>query len=465
MQQPSQGRPRFGNTRRLALGWPRDPGKRRIGMSGLIRVAAGVVAVVALNPPPAGAAQPDFAGRYLAAVSDGDMVARTYFDGRLPAQVLPDKLAIVRDPLHADGPTAEVEVGNSVVGAPYAFDLSPDGHWGYVVEAYGAAPPGAVLRSELPASSRLTVVDLSRREPRVARHVDLGVARPETISVSPGGHALAISTATPGAEVLLVPVRGARVGAPVTASLSALGIAPDPSRRGDGMVASHVEWHPSGRSLALNLDTRDQVQFALVGADLRLAPWGAPVTVGPDPFSGRFAPDGRHFFTSDWGRDFRPEADTLEELMPTRPGTVSVIRLARSGAHAVVDREMSGLSPEGIAISPRGDLLATINMRDSGFPAGHPRFNPESSISLLRFDARTGQLRRVDEQPFRGVLPEHATFDANGRYLAVTVFEYLPPTPGGGIELWRVTGDERLQLERARDRIPVGRGVHHVEVG
>jgi len=284
------------------------------------------------------------------------------------------------------------------------------------------------------------------------------------VSVSPDGRTLAVSTATPGAEVLFIPVRRGRVGASVRTSLSALGIAPDPSRPGGGMSVSQVEWRPSGRAVALNLFMRDQVQFARLGRGLRLAPWGAPVTVGRDPFSGRFTPDGRHFLTSDWGRDFRPEADTAEERLPTQPGTVSAVRLARSGAHAVVDREVSGLNPEGIAISPRGDLVATVNMRGSGFPPDHPRFTT-ASITLLRFDGRTDRLRRVVEQPFRSVSPQNATFDARGRYLAVAVLEYLQPTPGGGIELFRVTRSRRPQLEPARDRIPLGRGAHQVELG
>ena len=276
--------------------------------------------------------------------------------------MLPDRLSIIRDPLRADGPTAEITVSNTVLATPHALDLSPDGRTAYVVETYGPAPAGATLRSQLPLGSRLTVVDVRRpRAPRVLRQVDLGVARPETVSVSPDSRTLAISTATAGAEVLLVPVRRGRVGTPVATSLSSLGIAPDPSRPAGGMGASQVQWRPSGRVLALNLYARDQVQFARVGRGLRLSAWGAPVTVAPDPITGRFTPDGRHFLTTNWGRDLRPQADTVEERLPTRPGTVSAIRLGRwestscsstSSQRASTPRAASAASKRTCATAP-----------------------------------------------------------------------------------------------------------------
>lgn len=105
--------------------------------------------------------------------------------------------------------------------------------------------------------------------------------------------------------------------------------------------------------------------------------------------------------------------------------------------------------------------VATVNIRGTSFPTDHPRFQPDASVTLLRLDRRTGQLRRADERRFRGVLPEHATFDARGRHLAVTSFESLSPTRGGGLHLFRVAAG---RLAPARDRIQLGRGVHQVEL-
>src|SRR3546814_9629142 len=86
------------------------------------------------------------------------------------------------------------------------------------------------------------------------------------------------------------------------------------------VTATNVQWHPSGRYLAVNLNTLNQVAFFQVdeAADGKLAlrAWGEPVAVGADPFVGRFTPDGRYYLTADWGRDF--SATTLDGRVPAR---------------------------------------------------------------------------------------------------------------------------------------------------
>jgi hypothetical protein len=43
---------------------------------------------------------PNFAGRYIAAISDDDFLASTYGDGKLPTPTVGDKLSIVALPLN-----------------------------------------------------------------------------------------------------------------------------------------------------------------------------------------------------------------------------------------------------------------------------------------------------------------------------------------------------------------------------
>ncbi|MBW4695566.1 MAG: lactonase family protein [Lyngbya sp. HA4199-MV5] len=418
---------------------------------------------------------PNFTGRYLAAISDGDFLASTYNDGKLPiAKTAIDQLSIIPLPFNRDRPSiAQIPISNSVTGAPHALSLSPDGKTAFVVETQGTPPPGATQRSELPDGQQLVAVDLSKpKQPKVLRTLAIA-PKPETVHVHPNGELLAISTQTPGRELVLVPFKNGEFGKPQEFSLRQLGIQPDATRFQNGMVASFVQWHPSGRYLAVNLNYRDEVAFFEVQRDrgnLQLVPWGSPVKVGKDPFTGRFTPDGRFYLTSNWGRNFGEQIKTLEQRLPETRGTISVIALANARTpsnqtqHRVVSTATTDIAPEGITLSPDGSLVVTVNMRGTLFPQNSSRFTRESSLSLLTLDRQSGQLSKVGDYPFEGILPESAVFDVKGNYLAVAVYDYFTAKPEGGVEIWRVNRSSTPALQHTMQRIDVGRGAHQVVV-
>lgn len=82
----------------------------------------------------------------------------------------------------------------------------------------------------------------------------------------------------------------------------------------------------------------------------------------------------------------------------------------------------------------------------------------------MKLDRASGQLTKINDYPFAGLLPESAAFDASGNFLVVAVYDYFTPKPTGGIEFWRVLEKPRLELQRTEDIIDVGRGVHQVLV-
>lgn len=422
------------------------------------------------------AARVNFSGRYLAALSDADFLASTYADGRLPEPnpQVSDRLSLIRLPLDgSQRATAQVRASNSVTAAPFSLAVAADGRTAFVVEALGPMPAGATRRDQLPPGRQLVAVDLSNpQSPTVRDRIAIG-PQPETVDVHPNGNWLVVTTQTEGREITLVPVQDGKFGQPQTFSLRQLGIEPDARYFQNGRAASYAAWHPSGRYLAVTLNYRDEVIFLELqgdeaGGKLQLRRWGEAVKVGKDPFSGQFTPDGRFFITTNWGRNFGAQITTLAQRLPTEPGTLSVIRVAELGAsaaqarHRVVATATSDLNPEGIAISPDGSLVVTVNMRGSAFPENSARFTRQSSLSLLKLDRDSGQLTKVGDYPFEGILPENATFDASGNSLAVAVYDYFTPQPEGGVEIWRVVRQPSLALERTGVIIDVGRGVHQV---
>ena len=91
------------------------------------------------------------------------------------------------------------------------------------------------------------------------------------------------------------------------------------------------------------------------------------------------------------------------------------------------------------------------------------RGKPHSSLSLLQFDSTSGQLTKIAEYGFEGLLPEQATFDATGNSLAVVIYNYREPSPKtGALEFWNVIPGNSPGLERTGYKVDVVRGARDI---
>lgn len=410
------------------------------------------------------------AGR-VAAISDGDFVAQSYATGRLsPREAGHRDVLTVLSLREGRVVTGSLPLSNSVTAAPEILRLSPDGRTAFVTERLGERPRQGETVRDLPPGRRLFAVDLAEPvTPRLADTVEVA-AFPEGLALSPdGGRVAVVSNTAEGSFVQVVDYAEGRFGPVARFDLGALGIMGTASGPRGGVTATNVQWHPSGRFMAVNINTQDRVAFFEIvgrGAAAVLRPWGAPVAVGADPFVGRFTPDGRHYLTSNWGRNFA--AADLEGRIPEARSTISVVRFsAVEGApHVVVGQAETGVSAEGIAVSPDGRLVATVNMRGTSFLPDSTRFQREASVALLMLDPATGALEKLGEYPLAGVLPEGGSFDLTGEHFLATVFqghEGAGPENGPGLAVFRVVKGERPSLS-ALGRIPLPHGVHHVDV-
>jgi 6-phosphogluconolactonase (cycloisomerase 2 family) len=408
----------------------------------------------------------------IVAISDGDFVGRTYENGQLaPAEAgFADQLSVL-SLAGEKASLATLPVSNSVTAAPEVLGLTPDGRTAFVIERLGRRPADGKTVRDLPPGRQLAAIDLSdKTRPRLAATREIS-AFPEALAVSPDGRSVATVSNTPDASVVeLTRYENGSFGAVQRFDLRDLGITGQASGPRGGVAATNVQWHPDGRILAVNINTQNRVAFfAVSDSDGRsgLRPWGEPVGVGPDPFVGRFSPDGRFYLTSNWGRDFA--ATNLDGRIPRTPSTLSVIRLAGQAEASeprhlrIADVETDN-SAEGLAISPDGTLVATINMRTTAFSPASPRFQRHSSVTLLRFDTDSGALTKIADYPMDGVLPEGGAFDLSGEHFLATVFqghEGATAETGPGLETFRVVKGAQPRLERL-GRIPMPHGVHHV---
>ena len=410
----------------------------------------------------------NFQGRYLVSISDADMLASAYVDGQLGPREGSDALSVIPLGGHVrDSQAHEVGASNSVAGPPVAVAVTPDGRYAIVIESFAPRPEGNwedQTFADLSFGDRLQVFDLADPT-RPTRVQEIIVAeRPDAVSINRDGSLIAVTFHPAGAgtetPLALIPFSNGRLGEPVYPA-----VPPLPA----GQRLIHAEWHPTQDVLALVNETAAEVAFvqaAIQGNRLDLQPWGNGVKIEKAPYMARFTPDGRHLIVNNlfWGPD-------VEGTWSEAPlGSVNSIRLEAgtrsdgSPRHALVSRAITGVSPEGIAISPNGQFVVTTNLERSYLPYDDDRITWFSSLSLITLDPETGQLNHVGDYPYDGILPEAAAFDASSQFLAVANYDHFDDRiQGSSIDFWRIAADPlnpQPMLVQTRYSVPVTRGAH-----
>src|SRR5262249_40111065 len=120
-------------------------------------------------------------------------------------------------------------------------------------------------------------------------------------------------------------------------------------------------------------------------------------------------PDGKLALTADNGNGGGSDGNA---------DTLSVIDL-EADPPRVVDHVTVGDSPEGLAISPKGDLAVTVEARGSNMPKSSFFYHPGGAVTALKIDGK--KVTRTGEVPV-GALPEGVAFSPDGSYLYVGNF-------------------------------------------
>jgi DNA-binding beta-propeller fold protein YncE len=423
-----------------------------------------------------------FNGDKLLIASDADMVATAYADAKLDRVAgIEDTLTVIDLPLDSSNPQiASVQVSNSVMSWPQIMATSADGKRAYIVEV--RSRPGDGIQEldtidDMPEGKYLTVVDLAiPSQPKIIESVAVG-RNPEHISISPDGQLLAVNLQEKGRELLIVKLQpdgklGKRFYFPISSHRLLRRETTEPAvtvGEGTRMDNQTAIWHPSGKYLAMTQDKNRRVGFYQVitadNEDIQVTPYSQPLEVGNHLTHPRFTADGRFLLVCDlkWSTKSQPQ---LNFLMNPKGEAIAIKFEPESGQlPTITSRVEVGLSPEGFALSPDNSLLAIVNMRRTYLPNYIPawRGKPYSSLSLVKFNSRSGQLANIDEYGFEGLLPEQVTFDAEGNSLAVVIFNYRESSPKtGAVEFWNVIPGDKPRLERTGYKIDVIRGAHDV---
>jgi 6-phosphogluconolactonase (cycloisomerase 2 family) len=422
-------------------------------------------------------------GGRIVAVADADMLATAYGDDQLgpPAAGAADALVLL-DPSAGAGTQPAVSgsaaVSNAVTGPAWVFDVDKAGARAYVIETNPPPPAGVSTLSALVRvpGTALTVLDIcDRTAPRAMARVQTSNS-PTAVSLRPNGRLLAVASRFPARLVTHTIDKKGQVGPPVDVPLPAeiLPAADNPDQE-----VTQAVWSPDGRWLAVFLRGSRKLQIYAAhvsgSGDVQLTPSGSAADIDEGSFGGQWSPDGRTLGVINVRALSRPLAElfallptlTPQEVQALLEGSVQVVDVFGADgqpAPRVVQTLPSPPFPEGLAFSPDGRYLATVNQQTTALPASLPLFSPLSTVSLYARDVASGQLSLVSNTPFEGILPESVAFDPTSRYLAVAVYH---PTNAdrttGAIDLWRLVRDDSdaraSGLERL-SRTPGPRGLH-----
>jgi len=179
------------------------------------------------------------------------------------------------------------------------------------------------------------------------------------------------------------------VGAP-TDNVSAVAITPDGKRA--------IVTKPAADKVALLSINDGKVTYSKHDLPAGIFPYNIAVT-----------PDGKLALTADTGTGGSSDGNV---------DTVSVIDL-EADPPRVIDHVTVGDSPEGLAISPKGDLAVTVEARGSNMPKSSFFYHPGGAVTALKIDGK--KLTNVGAVDI-GVLPEAVAFSPDGQYLYVGNF-------------------------------------------
>lgn len=409
-----------------------------------------------------------FKGRYLVSISDADMVASAYVNGQLGAREGADALSLIQlsgDP--REWSAVEVEASNSVAGPPAAVDITPDGQYAFVIETFArrSDDEGAATFGDLAPGNKLQVFDLSEpNSPKIIQEVEVPL-RPDAVRVSADGDLVAVAFNNQGGgtetPLALYRFRDGRLSEAAFPNIPEWNL----SHR-----LIDIDWHPTEDVLALLNQTSADIRFVNVTSNLSVEPFGNIVEIEKSPFRVEFTPDGRHVVANAlyWGED------VAGYWVEAPRGAALTVRMNADTSgdvprHAMVSRVMTGVSPEGLAVSPDGNWIVTTNLERSYLPYDDERITWFSSITLARLDPETGVLTHVGDFNQDSILPEAAVFDNSSRYLAALTYDHFDESrEGGSVDFWRLTQDplepNNVQLVKTEHSVSVTRGAHSIVI-
>ena len=280
---------------------------------------------------------------------------------------------------------ATLPLENSVVGPPVNLDIDPSGSVALVADSVDVVKDGDALK-QVP-DNKIFVIDMKANPPKLAATVT-GGKQPSGLSISPSGKmALVANRADNSISVLSVNGTDVKVTDTITF--------PD--------SVAHVIFTPDGKHALVARFPAHKVSVLDVNGD-KVTYNKVDLPTGQWPYNVVVTPDSKIALTSDNGNSGASDGSV---------DTTSVIDL-EANPPRIIDRVVVGDGPEGLAMSPKGDLAVAAILRGSNGNKKAFFYNKHGSLSILKIDGK--KVTKTQDIEVGG-LPEAVAFTPDGKYL------------------------------------------------
>jgi DNA-binding beta-propeller fold protein YncE len=281
---------------------------------------------------------------------------------------------------------ATLPLKNSVVGPPVNLAIDPTNSIALVADSIDVTQDGDKLK--MGPDNKVYVIDLKANPPKLANTITLG-KQPSGLSFNAEGN-LALVANRVDKSVSLLSIKGTDVKVIDTVDL--------------GGIVSHAVFTPDGKRALVTKFNDHKVSLLNINGD-KVTYSKLDLPTGQWPYNVAVAPSGKIALTADNGNAGNSDGSV---------DTVSVVDLEQTPPR-ITDRVVVGDGPEGLAISPRGDVAVAVILAGSNNKSAyfHKR---NGSLSVLRIDGK--KVTKVGEVEVGG-LPEGAAFTPDGKYLFI----------------------------------------------
>jgi len=284
---------------------------------------------------------------------------------------------------------ANLPLKNSIVGPPVNVAIDPTNSIALVADSVTVVQDGDKLKQE--PDNKVYVIDLKARPVKLAGTVIVG-KQPSGLSFNPAGN-LALVANRLDKSIGVLSVKGTDVKLIDTVDM--------------GDIVSHVVFTPDGKRALATKFNAHKVSLLDVNGD-KVTYGKLDLPTGQWPYNVVVAPSGKIALTADTGGGGTSDGSV---------DTVSVVDLEASPAR-IIDRVVVGDGPEGLAISPKGDVAAALILAGSNNPSAYFH-KPHGSVTVLGIvDKKVTKVGDVEV----GGLPEGIAFTPDGKYLLVGNF-------------------------------------------
>jgi DNA-binding beta-propeller fold protein YncE len=281
---------------------------------------------------------------------------------------------------------ASLPLKNSVVGPPVNLAIDPTNSIALVADSIEVTQDGDKLK--MGPDNKVYVIDLKANPPKLASTLTVG-KQPSGLSFNAAGN-LALVTNRADKSVSVLSVKGTDVKVIDTIDM--------------GGIVSHAVFTPDGKRALVTKFNDHKVSLLDVNGD-KVTYSKLDLPTGQWPYNVAVAPSGKIALTADNGGAGSSDGSV---------DTVSVVDLELNPPR-ITDRVVVGDGPEGLAISPKGDVAVAIILAGSNNKSAYFH-KPNGSVSVLSIAGK--KVTKVGDVEVGG-LPEGAAFTPDGKYLYV----------------------------------------------